>query len=119
MENKTLTIEDLKIQHHKRFNVDLDEETIKSAVNCLNLEFHTEKYQKDGGTEATMLAIGEIYKFEFVVLDKLKISIGKTLSSCLSEELFKEYLIDSVSYSLSVFNKRVYASQFVKGFIRY
>jgi len=119
IENKNITVEDLKKQHHQRFNANIDDETIRSALNCLNLGFHTERYKKDVDAKPKKLSIQEIYGFELAVLNKSKISIGQTLSSYLNEDVFKEYLIDSLNYSLSVFNTRVHKSEFVRGFIRY
>ena len=119
IKNKNISVEELQQQHHHRFQANLDEETIRSAINCLNLEFHTETFKRDGEEKSKKLSIKEIYDYQLAVFNKSRISIGKTLSSYLDEVGFKEYLIDSANYSLSTFNKRINKSEFVKGFIRY
>ena len=111
--NKEIETETLKKEHHRFFNVNLDDITILSAINCLNLKFHTERHNNSN------MAIRDIHNFELVKLDQDLISIGHTLSACLENHIFKEFLIDSVNYSISIFKKRIKKSEFVKGFIRY
>lgn len=114
IENGNTDINNLKKEYKKLFpTIKLEDDSINSALNSLNLLFHTEKYEK------SLLPIGEINDYEILTKKGKNIRRGKTLKKALENETFKTYLLDSVKYSLSIFSSKLERSDFVDGFIRY
>ena len=113
LHNNSINIGDLITDHNEYFGFEVDSETIVAALNCLNFRFHTER------PENKVVPIGEIYDYDIVRRTGDDLQFGSTMKEFLREDTFKEYLDDSVRYSLTVFKKELGRSEYVKGFVRY
>ncbi|MBT3993976.1 MAG: DUF3427 domain-containing protein [Gammaproteobacteria bacterium] len=108
-----LRIQSLKDNYYKLFKINLDDEAVNGAIHFLNLQYHNETHY------GKKTAIAEIYNYELIKHVGEKIFIGQTLKTSFENNTFKEYLIDSVKYSLSTFERKLKKPDFIKGFIRY
>ena len=108
----------LKIERFKqiiliRLGYNLTDETIVSAINNLNFNFVTEKYNKE------LLPVSEIYKLS--VIDKIEdeFFLDKSFIQLLLDVNFKNHLIDNTNYSILKFKRLFDLKKYVGGFILY
>jgi len=114
IEREEINFSNLENEHKSMFlNIGLNDNTILSAINCLNLLFHRERH------EGKQEPIGAINNYEIAILKNKTITAGKTLKEFTSNDAFKEYLIDSIKYSLSTFKSKIERSDYIDGFVRY
>lgn len=89
-------------------------ETIESCVKNLNFEFVTEKENNK------LKPIREIYKTNIVKMDKDNLLIHDDFHALLnSNTTFASFLLDSVKYSIKMFNQLFDSNKFINGFILY
>ncbi len=112
-EEKMIYIETLKERIKKEYLIDLNLDSINSLINILNLNYFTEV------NNAQKIPIGELYNLEVVKLNAHKISIGSSLEDALLDIKFKDFLIDSINYSLISFDMKIKRTDYVDGFLRY
>ena len=112
-EEKTITLDKLKNKIFEEFKIELNLNLINSLLNILNLNYFNEV---KGGQK---VPIGEIYNFEIAKLNNDKITIGNTLEQALIEEQFREFLFDSINYSLMSFKAKMKRADLIGGFFRY
>ena len=106
-------LETLNKELNNRFGYSIDNDTYKSVVSNLKLLFTTERFNKKD------LPVGEIKGYHIIAEEFNSISCGKTLKEALSNKTFKNYLIDSIEYSLNIFSNQFKKENFNKGFILY
>ena len=114
IEKDEINFLDLESEHMARFlGIGVDDKTILSAINCLNLLFQTERYERK------QKPIGEINNYEIAHVNNKIIISGETLKKFIQEDVFKNHLIDSIHYSLRSFKSKLKRSDYVNGFVRY
>lgn len=111
--NNQLTVQSLKEIIEDTYNYEVKEDTISSCVNNINFEFATQAHNRQ------RLSIKEIYDYNNLKLEGDSFEIQETLSVALKNDLFKQYLVDNVEYSIRSFNEDLKKSKFFKGFILY
>jgi len=98
---------------HDIFGYTPSADTIVSAVHNLNLKFVTEKYN------GKLISIGKFNQYKNVEYINGSLTLGQTLLKHVDNDIFKEFLNDSIEYSIFSFNKRHKLEDFVNGFQRY
>ena len=87
--------------------------TFESSINSVNLNFITENF------EGSLIPVSKIYQYDILDYVDNKICCGKKLKECFSNKIFKDYLKDSINYSIKTFEKNYLKEDFVDGFKRY
>lgn len=113
IENKQISRSDLIVKYEEMTDSKLSMQTLSSALNCLNLTFHQELYNKK------YQLIGKIYNYDIAKLTGDIFTQGKTLQQACKSQLLLAYIYDSAVYSLSVFKQKCAKSELNDGFIRY
>ncbi|MGK0235386.1 MAG: superfamily II DNA or RNA helicase/HKD family nuclease [Psychroserpens sp.] len=75
----------------------INDESVKSFINNLNLNFVTEKVNNK------YQPVGTVNDFNIVILEKNEIKFHRDFVEHLLNETFKKFLIDSVDYSIKVY----------------
>ena len=86
---------------------------IELIINILKLNYFIEKIKSKEER------IGDYYNYELINYSDEDISIGKTLNNCLKNKDFKNFLLDSIDYSIRQFDLKFQKTDYVKGFFRY
>lgn len=98
---------------HANFGYTPSKDTIVSAVDGLNLKFVTEKYN------GKLTSIGRFNQYKNIEHVGGILMLGQTLLKHIENDSFKEYLNDSIEYSIFSFNEKHNIENFVNGFQRY
>lgn len=94
-------------------NYDIRDNKIDTIVNVLKLNYFIEKINNKEEK------IGNFYKYELINYSNEEISIGKTLNNCLNNSIFKNFLLDSIDYSIKQFDQKFKKMDYINGFFRY
>ena len=98
---------------NKLFGYNISLETFESALNNLSLNFITEN------SKGKLLKVAEIYSFDIIQSFGNKVTLGKDLQIALENEIFINYLKDSIYYSIQTFKTQFDLSKFTGGFVRF
>lgn len=113
IESGKLSITDFKETILKKYHYSISDETIKSCLSNLNFEFIREK------EEGKMLSVNEIYDLDIIKIENGGFIFSKTFLSYLTQETFKNHLIDSTYYSIYEFDKLFVPQNWKNGFVLY
>lgn len=113
IENSSLSVKDLKDIVFSNYNYYISDDTIKSCVFNLNFEFVREK--KDG----QLLSSKEVYDLDVLKLENGKFLFSSEFKSYLNKNSFKDFLLDSVDYSIHEFDKYFVQENWQDGFVLY
>ncbi len=113
LEPGLLTLRELKDFVQSTYHYTVSDETLKSCVANLNFEFIREK--KDG----KMLSAKEIYKVDVLSLVQDTLVLSNEFRHHLSQADFKNYLLDSVNYSIYEFDRLFEMENWFDGFVLY
>ena len=100
---KSILIEDYAV---KEINVN-------QINNILNLNYFTER------VKGKNIQIGSFYNYDLIQFNNNFFSLGKNLKKCLENKIFKNFLNDSINYSIKQFNNKFQKTDFVINFFRY
>ncbi len=89
------------------------EETLNSAFNNLNFNFITENFQKK------LLRVSELLGFEIITETSSKVQFSDFFQGLLSNDVFKEFLIDSVQCAIMIFDRKFNLKRYSEGFQLY
>lgn len=89
------------------------EETLKSAFNNLNFNFITENFQKK------LLRVSELLGFEIITEISSKVQFSDFFKGLLSNDDFREFLIDSVQCAIMIFDRKFNLKRYCEGFQLY
>jgi len=93
------TVSRLKTIVLDQYNYEVTEQTIYSCVNNLNFNFIREK------SSGKLLTLNEIYGLNIITIEKELLQFTADFTLLLEQELFLQYLQDSIRYSIYTFNK--------------
>ena len=113
IKNTEVTFAELRKNYYQRFGVEVHDDTIFAAFNCLNLRFHQDRFDKK------FSPIGIINNYSIVKILGKNLQVGTTLKRTLSNIAFSNYLLDTTNYSLLTFESKLRGMDFQDGFIRY
>ncbi len=113
LKNKSLTVTQVKDHIYSLFNYETTNEDILSSIHNLNFNFITEKENKK------LISVRNKYKYNIIELDKDSLSMGVDLTLISSNNICKEFLMDSIDYSISLFSRKYRESIFNNGFHLY
>jgi superfamily II DNA or RNA helicase len=110
---KSISIEgfEQKVKDDYGYRVDL--ETIKSVINNLNFQFYREK------ENGKLIAAGEIYNINIVSITDGLITASPYFTNLLQNNVFKEFLLDTIEYAKLQYTKKFSIKEFNQGFIYY
>ena len=100
LKHGAIQVNKLKKKIYNKYNYNISDETIKSALENLNFKF----IRKNSNV---------------VELKNENIVIGDDLKSLVHVDEFHKYLMDSVQYSIKAFDNNFVKENFIGGFIRY
>lgn len=100
IQRKTISVFDLKAKFKDTYGRDFSSEVLQSSF--LNLNFDFVKKTKS-----------------IIITDSKEVKIGSDLEELLKNQTLKEFLFDSIEYSICTFAKNYSENLFVDGFIRY
>ncbi|MDQ7051034.1 MAG: DUF3427 domain-containing protein [Enterobacterales bacterium] len=116
--NELLQMEGCTISHLKaivldRFGYKVSDQTVKSCLNNLNFKFIREK--KSG----RLVALNEIYELNILTLNNSSFHLTEEFKSLTKDVVFKQFLQDSVNYSIHKFSNSFVINKWVDGFCLY
>jgi hypothetical protein len=112
-ENGKVSIAKFEEEIFTKYCYRLTNEDIDSYINNLNFQFITEKSEKK------LIPIGTIYNFKIVDVDGNNIVLHKDFSAFLENDVFYDFLIDNVNYSIFKYDSKYDFSKFINGFQLY
>jgi superfamily II DNA or RNA helicase/HKD family nuclease len=113
IEKGSFDFEEFKRNLEALFDYPVEMDTYESAINNLKLNFITENYQ------GNVISVAEIHELEVLKKTGLKVYPSDVLKEALDNNVFSDYLIDSVNYSIKRFSINYKKENFVNGFLRY
>jgi superfamily II DNA or RNA helicase/HKD family nuclease/SOS-response transcriptional repressor LexA len=111
--SRGFSVEKLKKLIRDNYEYIISEETIKSCVANINFKFVREK--KDG----RLIPARDIYNLKILKLENNTFSLESEFQNLIEEQDFKTFLLDSIEYSLSNFNKDYESEKWHNGFLLY
>jgi superfamily II DNA or RNA helicase/phage repressor protein C with HTH and peptisase S24 domain len=108
-----ISILDLKNRIKEDYGYQVSDLTINSCLINLNLSFIRDKKNKK------LLPVGEILGVKVVNLDNAIFELNDQFKIVLLQEQFKVFLLDSIDYSIEMFNQKFDMKAWNKGFILY
>ncbi len=113
IEKDKISDKDFCLLVNGNFGYTPSKDTIVSAVHNLNLKFVTEKYN------GKLISIGKFNQYKNVEYVDGVLTLGQTLLKHIDNDIFKEFLNDSIEHSIFSFNEKHKIENFVNGFQRY
>jgi superfamily II DNA or RNA helicase len=113
LESKQLSVRKLKELVLEKYGYSISYETIKSCVSNVNFEFVREK--KDG----KMHSVKEIYDLDVLSIVKGNFVFSSEFTAHLKQEVFKQFLLDSIEYSIYEFDRLFDIDKWQNGFVLY
>ena len=109
----SIDIEELKSLIQNRYGIQLNDETINSAILNLNFEFVTEN------KEGKLLTLSEIYHLNTCYIENNSIKNNNKFKSQLLNEDFRKLLLDDTVYSIRKWESSFDIKKYIRGFILY
>ena len=109
----TYDVEKLKTKIREEYNYNISEETINSCVSNINFEFIREK------KEGKLVSAREIYNLNIIKIENNIFSLENEFKTFLKELSFKDFLLDTVEYSIYNFSKDFDSNKWNNGFHLY
>jgi superfamily II DNA or RNA helicase/HKD family nuclease/SOS-response transcriptional repressor LexA len=106
-------VEELKAKIKEKYDYNISKETIYSCVSNINFEFIREK--KAG----KLVSARDIYNLNILKIENNIFSLENEFKTLLNDSDFKDFLLDTIEYSLYNFNKNFDASKWNEGFHLY
>ena len=113
LQRNTCTVSHLKAIVVEKYHYDVSDQTIESCLNNLNFKFIREK------SSGKLLTLNEIYGLNILALNDDVFQLTKEFTDLLKPALFKQFLQDSIDYSLHKFNKVYKPKNWRDGFSLY
>ncbi|KZK75043.1 MAG: restriction endonuclease subunit R [Pelodictyon luteolum] len=110
---ESFAVEDLKDEVRSLFCYDVDDASVLSAINMVNLVFVTMQ------SEGKIVPIGTVLGYDVAVMKSGVVERGESLSRALKSFVFRDFLLDSAEYSIRSFHVKYAKTDFVAGFLRY
>jgi len=111
--NTRVSISTIKESIGNSYGYDISNGTIESCVNNLNFLFIRET--KDN----KKLTVHEIYDINIIKVSSDEFVIDDSLAERLNNKVFYKYLMDSIDYSVRIYNETFERSRFYDGFVLY
>jgi superfamily II DNA or RNA helicase/HKD family nuclease/SOS-response transcriptional repressor LexA len=108
-----LSVDELKNIVFKKYHYVLADETIQSCISNLNFEFVREK------SGQSLLTVKEIYNLDIITLLGGGLVFSKSFTDHLNQPDFKQFLLDSVAYSIYEFDRLFDLEKWKNGFVLY
>lgn len=108
-----LSVTELKEYVFKKYGFSVSDQTIESCIRNLNFEFVRENHN------GRMLSVREKYDLDIIQIDNGKFDFSQSVKEHLIVGHFREYLIDSVNYSIHEFNRLFDINLWQDGFVLY
>ena len=113
IEQGNLSTQNLKDTIFNKYHYTTSDETIESCVSNINFKFIREK--KDG----KLISASEIYNLDIVKIENKNFVFSNSFLSNLEVETFRNFLLDSVEYSIYEFDKLYEKDNWHNGFVLY
>lgn len=113
IKRSNLNFEQFKNLIFNKYGYMPSESTYISCINNLNFEFVTESFEKK------MIKVGVKYKLKVVDFDIKVCTLSSQMLEALEDSTFKDFLLDSICYSIKTFNATYSLSNFRDGFVLY
>lgn len=113
IETESVSIVEYREYIFNKYGYELDHVRLQSVVHNLNLMFITEN--KNGKMEP----VGKINSIAICSIESDYIVRNETLNALIDNSVLREYLIDSVDYSIYNYDKTFDKSSYFDGFIKY
>jgi superfamily II DNA or RNA helicase/HKD family nuclease/SOS-response transcriptional repressor LexA len=113
LKTDSCTVLHLKAIVYEKYDYDVSVQTVESCLLNLNFNFIREK--KAG----KLLTLNEIYELNIVQLDNNIFELTDEFKTLLKNVIFKQYLQDSIDYSIHRFDKLLEHGVWQSGFILY
>lgn len=113
VESGHLSVNELKEIVLKKYHYTISEDTIKSCVSNLNFEFIREN--KNG----KMLSAKVIYDLDILQILNDNFIFSESFNTHLKQPIFKQFLLDSTTYSIYEFDRLFDSDKWKNGFVLY
>ncbi|WP_321300073.1 DUF3427 domain-containing protein [Marinifilum fragile] len=108
-----ISVLDLKNRIKEDYGYEISDQTINSCLINLNLCFVRDKQN------GKLLPVGEILGVRVANLNKAVFELDSQFKEILKQEQFKIFLLDSIDYSIRMFNQKFDKKAWNKGFVLY
>lgn len=108
-----ISFESIKEYIKDKFNNEIDNLTVISAIHNLNLNFITEKKDKK------LVSVSEKYNYKIVKHYSEIVSVDRDLENILKNAILKKYFLDSINYALYLYTNKNSESLYYRGFHLY
>lgn len=112
-ENRKVSRGEIKSIILNRYNYEVTNDSITSAIWNINLGFITENKDKK------LRKVKDIYGFEILEESNELIVFSAFFKNQIENDTFKRYLLDSVNYALKTWDNKYSKDKFEKGFLLY
>tara|TARA_R110002096_G_scaffold186423_1_gene365461 strand:- start:230 stop:3682 length:3453 start_codon:yes stop_codon:yes gene_type:complete len=111
--SENFRVENLKKMIKENYGYIVSNETIKSCVANINFEFIREK------KNSKLIPVRDIYNLNILKLEDNIFTLESQFKSLIKEKDLKNFLLDSIEYSISNFNKEFNSEKWNDGFHLY
>ncbi|QWX85633.1 DUF3427 domain-containing protein [Cellulophaga sp. HaHaR_3_176] len=111
--SESFNTEKLKAKIKKTYGYNISKETISSCVSNINFEFVREKKQ------GKLIPVRDIYNLNILKIENDIFSLQNEFKTLLNDSNFKDFLLDTIEYSLYNFNKNFDTNKWNDGFHLY
>jgi len=108
-----LSINELRKEVLEKYQYTISDETINSCVSNLNFEFIREK------SNGKLISAKEIYGLDILTIQNDCFVLSNPFVSYLKQDVFRNFLLDSVNYSIYQFDKLFESENWNNGFVLY
>ncbi|MFT5760432.1 MAG: superfamily II DNA or RNA helicase/HKD family nuclease/SOS-response transcriptional repressor LexA [Alteromonadaceae bacterium] len=113
LQGNICTVSHLKTIVSDKYDYEVSDQTVESCLNNLNFKFIREK------NSGKLLTLNNIYGLNIMTLDDGVFQLTAEFKVLLKQELFKQFLQDSINYSIHKFNDRYESENWRDGFSLY
>jgi superfamily II DNA or RNA helicase/SOS-response transcriptional repressor LexA len=109
----SFNVEKLKTITKEKYNYSISKDTIYSCVANINFKFIREK------KEGKLVSVRDIYNLNILKLENNNFSLENDFKLLINNSYFKDFLLDTIEYSLYNFNKNFDSNKWNNGFHLY
>jgi superfamily II DNA or RNA helicase len=111
--NQSLDISELRELIFDKYNYNVSEETIKSSVSNVNFDFIREK------ENGKLVPVRQIHDLNIIYQENEKLFFYDEFKELLNDSIFKDFLLDTIEYSIFSFDVDFDKSKWNNGFVLY
>lgn len=109
----SLELERFRNKIKKKYNYSISNETVNSCISNINFQFVREK------SNGKLISARDLYKLNILKYENNTFTLENEFEKLVEHKVFKEFLLDSIKYSINNFNKDFDPEKWNSGFLLY